>query len=88
MPPSERVGAVRGKVAKVARKNGWEFDSKISRANNRDVYRTPEGDLRAADTQHGRIEHTDSKGRHMGEFDIEGKQTKIPDKSGKHNLRC
>jgi RHS repeat-associated protein len=88
MPPSERVGAVRGKVGKVALKNGWEHEPKISRENGRDVYRTSNGELRAADTQHGRIEHTDSRGKHLGEFDIEGKQTKPADTKGRHNLKC
>jgi len=88
MSPAERVAAVRGKIEKVAGKNGWQYDAKASKMNNRDVYRTPDGELRAADTQHGRIEHTDGKGRHLGEFDIDGKQTKPPDRSGRHNLKC
>lgn len=88
MPASERVGAVRGKVEKVAQKNGWEFDKKMSQANGRDVYKAPDGSYRAADTQHGRIEHTDAKGKHLGEFDIDGKNTKPADKSARHDLRC
>ncbi|WP_284412819.1 RHS repeat-associated core domain-containing protein, partial [Acidovorax sp. SUPP3334] len=88
MPPSERVIVVNGKVQKVADRNGWVKDPKLSKNNGRNVYRTPNGDLRAVDSQHGRIEHTDSKGRHLGEFDIDGKQAKPADNSGRHNLRC
>lgn len=88
MPPSERVGAVRGKIAKVAGKNGWTTDPKLTQLNQRDVYRGAEGRLHAADTQHGTIEYTHSKGKHLGEFDIDGHQTKAADKSGGHNLKC
>lgn len=73
MSPNERVVAVKGKVAD---KNGWVKDAKMSAKNGRDVYRTQDGQFRAADTQHGRIEYTDEKGKHLGEYDIEGKQTK------------
>jgi RHS repeat-associated protein len=88
MPPGERVIAVNGKVAKVARKNGWEKDSKISRLNGRDVYKDADGSLYAADTQHGRIEYNDKRGRHLGEYDIDGVKHKPADASGGHNLRC
>jgi RHS repeat-associated protein len=87
MPPGERVVAVRGKAAKVARKNDWVKDPSLSQINGRDVYRTQTGELRAVDTQHGRIEYADAKGRHLGEFDIDGQQKKRADKSGRHKLR-
>jgi RHS repeat-associated protein len=88
MPPGERVIAVNGKVAKVARKNGWEKDSKVTRLNGRDVYKDANGNLYAADTQHGRIEYNDKRGRHLGEHDIDGVKHKPADASGGHNLRC
>ena len=88
MSPSERVAAVKGKIAKVAGKNGWTKDSKLTQMNQRDVYKSADGKLYAADTQHGTIEHTDAKGKHLGEFDIDGHQTKPADKSGGHNLKC
>ncbi len=88
MSPAERVIAVKGKIAKVARKNGWEYDSKLSRINDRDVYRTKDGELRAADTQHGRIEYTDKKGRHIDEVNIDGEFKDKTDKKGGHNLKC
>ena len=87
MTPSERVVAVEGKASKVARKNGWTKDSKLSQMNNRTVYKDADGKLYAVDTQHGRIEYTDSRGKHLGEYNIDGKQTKIADKAGKHNLK-
>ncbi|WP_185145242.1 RHS repeat-associated core domain-containing protein [Apibacter muscae] len=88
MSPSERVIAVNGKVSKVAKKNGWEKDSKLSRTNNRNVYKDADGNLFAADTQHGRIEYTDKRGIHLGEYDIDGNKTKPADASGGHNLKC
>lgn len=88
MSPAERVIAVKGKIAKVARKNGWEYDSKLSRINDRDVYRTKDGELRAADTQHGRIEYTDKIGRHIDEVNIDGEFKYKTDKRGGHNLKC
>lgn len=87
MSPQDRVTAVKGKAEKVARKNGWEKDSRLSRQNDRIVYKDADGKLYSVDTQHGRFEYFDSKGGHMGEFDIDGKQTKPADISGGHNLR-
>lgn len=88
MPPGERVLAVNGKVAKVARRNGWEKDNRITRLNGRDVYKDANGNLYAADTQHGRIEYNDKRGKHLGEHDIDGIFKKPADTKGKHDLKC
>ncbi|HEX6431318.1 MAG TPA: RHS repeat-associated core domain-containing protein [Niastella sp.] len=88
MPPGERVIAVNGKVAKVAGKNGWEKDSRITRLNGRDVYKDAGGNLYAADTQHGRIEYNDKRGKHLGEYDIDGVKQKSADTKGRHDLKC
>ena len=61
-------------------------DKKISKMNNRIVYRDAENKYYAFDTQHGRFEYLDERGHHLGEFDIDGNQTKDADKKGKHNI--
>ncbi|MGE6630410.1 colicin E3/pyocin S6 family cytotoxin [Bacillus sp. NPDC077027] len=88
MPPAERVAAVKIKVQEVAKSNSLIKDSKLSKMNGRDVYKDPKtGDLYSVDTQHGRFEKTNSKGKHQGEVDFDFKQTKPADASGGHNLK-
>ncbi|NMD72720.1 hypothetical protein HHO41_21060 [Bacillus sp. DNRA2] len=88
LPPAERVAAVRTKVQEVAKNNGLIKDSKLSKINGRDVYKDPKtGDLYSVDTQHGRFEKTNSKGKHQGEVDFDFKPTKPADVSGGHNLK-
>jgi RHS repeat-associated protein len=86
MGTNERIAAIKGKLNKVAKRNGWERDNRLSKKNERDVFRTKCGELRAADTEKGRFEYTDSRGKHLGEFDIDGIQTALPDLTGRHNL--
>ena len=88
IPSSERCQAVIGKLHKVAKRNKWKQDKKISKMNNRIVYRDAENKYYAFDTQHGRFEYLDERGHHLGEFDIDGNQTKDADKKGKHNITC
>ncbi|MBG9815998.1 T7SS effector LXG polymorphic toxin [Bacillus safensis] len=88
LPPAERVAAVKMKVKEVAKSNGLIKDSKLSKINSRDVYKDPKtGDLYSVDTQHGRFEKTNNKGKHQGEVDFDFKQTKPADASGGHNLK-
>ena len=50
----------------MAEKNGWEKDNKLTKKNNRTVYRDPEtGKIYAFDTQHGRFEVLDKNGNHI-----------------------
>ncbi len=88
MTPDERVHAVRGKMDKVAKRNGWEKDTKLSKMNGRDVYADPNGNFHSVDTQHGRFERLNGRGEHLGEYNIDGVNTKGPDTSGRHNIRC
>jgi len=71
------------------KENGLMNDNKLSKINNRDVYRNRKtGELFAVDTQHGRFESLNPKnGKHLGEVDFDFKS--IPnsiDKSGGHDL--
>lgn len=88
LPPAERVATVKIKVQEVAKNNGLIKESKLSRINGRAVYKDPKtGDLYSVDTQHGRFEKTNSKGKHQGEVDFDFKPTKPADASGGHNLK-
>jgi filamentous hemagglutinin len=42
--------------------------------------------LHSVDTQHGRFEKCDFKGRHQGEVNMNLEPKKPADKSGEHNL--
>ncbi|CAL1517078.1 RHS repeat-associated core domain-containing protein [Chitinophaga sp. MM2321] len=87
MRPGEKPIAARGKLDKVASRNGWAKDPKLTEKNGkRVVYKDADGKLYSQDTQHGRFEYLDKRGTHLGEFDIDGNQTKAADKSGGHNL--
>lgn len=82
--PNEKYVAASGKLKKVAEKNGWEKDNKLTKKNNRTVYRDPAtGKIYAFDTQHGRFEVLDKNGNHIDEVYIDGKamgkKTKVED---------
>ena len=65
----------------------WTGSKNVSRKNNRDVYTDPKSkDLYSVDTQHGRFEHCNKRGKHLGEVDFDLKPTKGPDNSGGHDL--
>ncbi len=88
LPLGKRVATVRSKAEEVAKNAGLVKDSKLSKINGRDMYKDPKtGDLYSVDTQHGRFEKTNSKGKHLGEFDFDFKPTKPADTSGRHNLK-
>jgi len=90
LPPGERVALVKQEVKELALERNWVKDSRLSRMNDRDVYRTPDGDLYSIDTQHGRLEKINPKtGTHEGEYrllDIKAIDNST-DHSGGHNLR-
>src|SRR5699024_3417498 len=88
LPPAERVAAVKTKSQEVAKNAGLVKDSKLSKINGRDVYKDPKTrELYSVDTQHGRFEKTNKKGKHEGEFDFDFMPTKPADSSGGHDLR-
>ena len=88
LPPGERVAIVKQTAAKVVAEHGLIKDNKLTKMNNRDVYRGTDGNLYALDTQHGRFEVVTPQGKHVMEVNFAMKE--IPDskdKSGGHNLR-
>ena len=48
--------------------------------DNRIIYRDAENRYYTFDTQHGRFEYLGERGKHFGEFYIDGNQTKEADK--------
>ncbi|MBW4520182.1 MAG: DUF4157 domain-containing protein [Scytolyngbya sp. HA4215-MV1] len=88
LSPSERVARVEEQAGKIASQKGFEKDTRLSRINNRTVYRDPAtGDLYGVDTQHGTFEKCNADGIHQGEFNFADVQTDPADRSGGHNLK-
>lgn len=90
MSPSDRVAAVKTEVNRIVNEKGLIKDNKLTRINDRDVYRNPDtGELFSVDTQHGRFESLNPKnGKHLGEVDIDFNPIKNSiDKSGGHDLK-
>ena len=87
MNPDERYNAALGKLRKVARKNGWTKDPILTKKNKRETFKDDKGRIFACDTQHGRFEYLDSRGKHLGEYNIDGKSIdgKI-DRTKGHNI--
>ena len=91
MEPCERVATVKTEAKAIAEEYGFIKNKKISIKNNRDVYENPNTNtntkgLYSLDTQHGRFEHCNKRGKHLGEVDFDLNETKGADKSGQHDL--
>lgn len=79
--------AVKEKARQVAEKNGLVKDSRATKMNGRDIYKDPKtGEYYSVDTQHGRFEYLNKKGKHLGEVDFNFNLTKPADSSGGHNI--
>ena len=88
LSPEERVAAVKEKARQVAKDKGLIKDSRLSRLNGRDIYKDPKtGEYYSVDTQHGRFEHLNKRGKHLGEVDFDFNSTKPADTSGGHDIR-
>ncbi|MGH0798223.1 S-layer protein [Bacillus mycoides] len=87
MNVNERVAEIKTVSREVANQKGWKKDNKRTKMNKREVYYDKKTDTYyAIDTQHGRFEVVNSKGKHQGEVDFNLIQTKPADKSGGHDL--
>jgi len=88
LPVGERVAMIKQTAAVVAAQAGMVKDSKLSRMNGRDVYKSKSGDLFSLDSQHGRFEVINPKnGKNLGEVDFSFASTKPADSSGGHDIR-
>ncbi|MFS7398055.1 T7SS effector LXG polymorphic toxin [Carnobacterium maltaromaticum] len=89
LPTAERVPKIKEKADEVAKKNGWEKNKKLSKINGRTIYTDNKGKKKkhySVDTQHGRFEELDNRGKHQGELNMDLKPSKKPDKSGGHDI--
>ncbi|WP_396464583.1 T7SS effector LXG polymorphic toxin [Bacillus sp. SG20032] len=85
---NEKIAFIRETAAPIAKQNGWKKDAKLSTINKRDVYYDSKSKTYyALDTQHGRFEVLNKRGKHQGEVDFNLNPTKEADKSGGHDLR-
>ncbi len=85
--PGERVAVANQMAQSRARIHGWRRDNRVSRLNNRTVYRDPNSrDYYSVDTQHGRFEHCNRHGVHQGEVDMDLYPTAPADPAGGHDL--
>jgi hypothetical protein len=87
LPTNERVALVESTAERFASRYGWEYDNRLSRLNNRSVYRDPaSGELYGVDTQHGTFERCSPSGKHMGEYNFLRDHIDPADPSGRHDL--
>ncbi|MFD2503154.1 polymorphic toxin-type HINT domain-containing protein [Paenibacillus septentrionalis] len=88
MSSNERVATVRSTASDIASQLKWTKDSKLTRINGRDVYYdSASGNYYALDTQHGRFEVVNKRGKHQGEVNFNLDPTKSADKKGGHDLK-
>lgn len=87
LPPGERVAKVKEKAEAVAKGRGWNKNKELTRKNERPVYTDENGDHYSIDTQHGRFEKCNNRGKHQGEFKIDLEPVKdSQDPSGGHDI--
>ena len=84
----EKIGHYRIISKKIALLNLYTFNRQLSQKNlNRYIFQNYNQSLYLAlDTQHGRFECCNQKGKHQGEFDFYGTQTKEADLTGTHDI--
>jgi filamentous hemagglutinin len=70
LPPNEKIAVIKTEAQIAANNLGLVKDNRLSKINNRDVYKGNDGNYYALDTQHGRWEVTNSKGKHQGEVTL------------------
>ncbi len=83
----ERISEFRKMANKVAEENNWVRNPILEKKNpGRTIFSDSNGTNYSLDNQHGRFEVLDAKGKHKGEVDFSGMQTKSADPSGKHDI--
>ena len=86
---NERIGPIRTRAERVARRNGWVRDERVERLNRgRIIYKDNKTEeYYSVDTLHGRFEHYNSRGEHLEEVDFDLNSKGKLDSSGKHDIR-
>ncbi len=86
LPPNEKVARIRETADRVADKKGWDRNKVLERKNRgRRIYSDRKNHY-SVDTQHGRLEKHNQRGKHLGEYDMDLRPTKEADPSGGHDI--
>ena len=67
LPPGERVAKIKSMAEQVASSRSWTRAKNIERLNPKRTIYTDGTNFYSLDTQHGRFEKLNKKGKHMGE---------------------
>lgn len=87
LPPGERVAKIKSMSDQLAGSRGWTRARNIERLNpNRTIY-TDGTSFYSLDTQHGRFEKLNKKGKHMGEVNMCLNEKGKKYSSGGHDIR-
>ncbi|MBX2910226.1 MAG: hypothetical protein KF706_11405 [Chitinophagales bacterium] len=93
LPANDRIAKFVEAGRDVAKNNGWQKNSKLSKMNDREVFEVLDNkgkidSYRALDTEKGTFEILDKKGRHQGEANFEGIATATKgDNTGGHDIK-
>jgi hypothetical protein len=87
LPTGERISAIELAAGDVAASHQMQYDTTLSTVNNRSVYRHPNGELYAVDTQHGSFERCAASGKHLEEVRFDLTHLDDADKTGGHDLK-
>lgn len=83
----ERIALYKETASEFAKQNDLVLNKNLMNKNKgRTIYTDSNGLNYSLDTQHGRFEVLNKKGKHQGEIDFGSRVTKKADTSGKHDL--
>lgn len=87
LPPGERVAKIKSMAEQVASSRSWTRAKNIERLNPKRTIYTDGTNFYSLDTQHGRFEKLNKKGKHMGEVDMCLNEKGEQDSSSEHDIR-
>ena len=87
LPPGERVAKIKSMAEQVASSRSWTRAKNIERLNPKRTIYTDGTNFYSLDTQHGRFEKLNKKGKHMGEVDMCLNEKGNQDSSSEHDIR-
>ena len=73
----ERDAFTTDELSKIAELRGWTYDPEKTKRSGKKTYKTDFG-YAVIDKAHGQYEYHDQEGKHHGQYNIEGKNTKDP----------
>ena len=87
LPLGERVVKIKSMAEQVASSRSWTRAKNIERLNPKRTIYTDGTNFYSLDTQHGRFEKLNKKGKHMGEVDMCLNEKGNQDSSSEHDIR-